>query len=109
LSTTLGIKIRKARKEGKFTLDALAKDAGLSKSYLWELENRDESQTPNPSAEKLVALAGALNLSVNYFLDNEVLSPEEKHIDEGFFRGYKQLDPTGKEQLRKVLEAFKKK
>lgn len=101
----LGEKIKNLRKKHGLTLDKLSAKANLSKSYLWELENR-ESQSP--SAEKLIAIADALGVSADYFLEDDVREPEEKHLDEAFFRGYKNLEPKDKEQLRKILEAFKK-
>jgi len=101
----LGDKIKKLRKKQGLTLDKLSTKASLSKSYLWELENR-ESQSP--SAEKLIALADALGVSADYFLEDDMREPEEKHLDQAFFRGYKNLDSKDKEQLRKILEAFKK-
>lgn len=101
----LGEKIKKLRKKQELTLDKLASKAGLSKSYLWELENRESL---SPSAEKLIAISDALGVSADYFLEDDVRAPEEKHLDEAFFRGYKNLDAKDKEQLRKILEAFKK-
>jgi transcriptional regulator with XRE-family HTH domain len=101
----LGEKLRALRKEKKLTLDQLAAQAKLSKSYLWELENRESQR---PSAEKLTALADVLGVSTAYFLEDDVRLPEEKHLDEAFFRSYQNLDQTGKEQLRKILETFKK-
>lgn len=101
----LGDKIKKLRKKQGLTLDKLSTKASLSKSYLWELENR-ESQSP--SAEKLIAIADALGVSADYFLEDDIREPEEKHLDEAFFRGYKNLETKDKEQLRKILEAFKK-
>lgn len=86
------------------TLDELAKKAEISKSYLWELENK-ESQS-SPSAEKLTSIAEALEISIDYFLIVDDREPEEKHIDEAFFRGYQNLETKEKEQLRKVLKAF---
>jgi transcriptional regulator with XRE-family HTH domain len=105
MPTQLGEKLRALRKEKKLTLDQLATQAKLSKSYLWELENRESQR---PSAEKLTALADVLGVGAAYFLEEDVRVPEEKHLDEAFFRGYQKLDQTGKEHLRKVLEAFKK-
>lgn len=101
----LGEKLRALRKDKKLTLDQLAAQAKLSKSYLWELENRESQR---PSAEKLSALADVLGVGSAYFLEDDVRRPEEKHLDEAFFRGYQNLDQTGKEQLRKILETFKK-
>jgi transcriptional regulator with XRE-family HTH domain len=101
----LGEKIRTLRRQKKLTLDELAAAAGMSKSYLWELENRD---TPNPSAEKLDALSKVLGMPVSYFLETDVAEPQERHMDEAFFRDYSSLDPVAKEQLRRIMEAFRK-
>jgi len=105
MSTRLGEKLRDLRKQRGLTLDGLAGLAGLSKSYIWELENRE---SPRPSAEKLTALADALGVTAEYFIEDDVRSPEERHLDQAFFRGYQKLEPEGKEQLRKILETFKK-
>lgn len=105
MSSNLGEKIKTLRKDKKLTLEKLADLAGLSKSYLWELENRESQK---PSAEKLSSLADALGVSMNYFIDQNSLEPKEEHLDEAFFRGYQQLDSGSKEQLRKILDAFKK-
>lgn len=105
MSEHLGSKIRKLRKENGFTLEYLADKAKLSKSYLWELENKESHR---PSAEKLNSIAEALKVTVHYLLEDDDRAPEEKHLDEAFFRSYKNLDPQGKEQLRKILDAFQK-
>lgn len=105
MATRLGEKLHKLRKERKLTLEKLADDAGLSKSYLWELENRESQR---PSAEKLTALADALGVAVSYFLEEDIRAPEERHLDEAFFRGYQKLEPEAKDQLRKILDTFKK-
>jgi transcriptional regulator with XRE-family HTH domain len=101
----LGEKLRALRKERKLTLEQLAAHAKLSKSYLWELENRESQR---PSAEKLTALADVLGVTTAYFLEEDFRAPQEKHLDEAFFRSYQQLDQDGKEHLRKILETFKK-
>jgi transcriptional regulator with XRE-family HTH domain len=108
VSTRLGEKLRELRKaKGReWTLERLADEAGLSKSYLWELENRESQR---PSAEKLTALADVLGVSVAYFIEEDTREPEEKHLDEAFFRGYQKLDPEAKEQIRRILGAFQKK
>ncbi|XIA62052.1 helix-turn-helix domain-containing protein [Bradyrhizobium sp. TZ2] len=46
------------RKKKGYSLDELARLSGASKSYLWELENRDERK---PSAEKLIDIARVLS------------------------------------------------
>lgn len=105
MANRLGEKLRDLRKERNLTLEKLADMAGLSKSYLWELENRESQR---PSAEKLTALADALGVAVSYFIEEDVRTPEQRHLDEAFFRGYQKLEPGAKEQLRKILDTFKK-
>jgi transcriptional regulator with XRE-family HTH domain len=105
MASRLGEKLRKLRKDNEFTLDALAEKSGLSKSYLWELENRESQR---PSAEKLTALASVFSVGATYFIEDDVRAPEERHRDEGFFRAYQKLDAEAKEQLRKILKTFKK-
>lgn len=105
MATRLGEKLRELRTKEGLTLEKLADKAGLSKSYVWELENRESQR---PSAEKLTALADALGVSAAYFIEEDVRAPEERHLDDAFFRGYQKLDPDAKEQLRKILKTFKK-
>jgi transcriptional regulator with XRE-family HTH domain len=105
MPSRLGEKLRKLRIEKGFTLDSLAAKSGLSKSYIWELENRESQR---PSAEKLTSLADVFGLTPTYFLEDDVRSPAEQHVDDGFFRAYQQLDKEDKARLQKILETFKK-
>lgn len=106
MASRLGEKLNALRKDQKLTLDQLADLSGLSKSYIWELENRESQR---PSAEKLTALADALGVSSAYFLEDDFRPPEQKHKDEAFFRNYQKLPPEAKDQLTKIMETFKKK
>lgn len=105
MANQLGDKLKRLRKDKGFTLESLAKVADVSKSYLWELENRE---VKSPSAQRLTSIAEQLDVSLEYFLEDDVRQPKEKHIDDAFFRGYKNLETTEKEQLRKILNTFKK-
>lgn len=105
MATALGVKLKALRTKKELTLDKLAELSGVSKSYLWELENRESQR---PSAEKLTAIADVLGVSPTYFIEEDARSPKERHLDEAFFRGYQSLDKDAKEQLRKILAAFKK-
>lgn len=100
----LGGKLRKLRKQKELSLDELAEKAGMSKSYLWKLENHGSTR---PSAETLSGLADVLGVSIAYFLDDACL-PEQSHIDDAFFRNYMQLDVESKNQMRKILDTFRK-
>ncbi|ABE47024.1 helix-turn-helix domain-containing protein [Polaromonas sp. JS666] len=105
MATKLGEKIRSYRTKKGLTLEALAHQAGLSKSYLWELENRESQR---PSAEKLQGIADVLGVDVSFFVDDSVDNPQEAHRDKQFFRNFSKLDEDSKEQLRRILETFRK-
>lgn len=60
---SLAKKIREERKKAGLTLDELADKAGLSKTYLWELE-QDEDGLKRPSAETVLKIADALSLTI---------------------------------------------
>jgi transcriptional regulator with XRE-family HTH domain len=104
MSRKIGEQIRKLRTEKKMTLDKLAEEAGLSKSYLWEIENKSP---PRPSAEKLAGLARALGVTVDFLLgtdsDQDLISAQ----DRAFFREYQKMTPAMKEklwQMKKLLD-----
>jgi transcriptional regulator with XRE-family HTH domain len=104
MSEKIGTKIRALRLSKKLTLDQLAERAGLSKSYLWELENKDP---PRPSAEKLGGLAKALEVTVDYFVGHDTPEELQSAEDKAFFREYQRMSPALKgklRQMRKLLE-----
>lgn len=97
MAPPFGEKIRELRKRKGLTLDQLATATGSSKSYIWELENKDP---PRPSAEKITRIADALEVTVDYLLGNEVdLQSAE---DKAFFRRYSQMPPAARAKVRKV-------
>lgn len=105
MASRLGEKLKALRTSKGYTLDKLAELSSLSKSYIWELENRESQR---PSAEKLTALGDVFGVAASYFIEEDVREPEERHLDEAFYRNYQGLDSDSKERLRKIAEAFKK-
>jgi transcriptional regulator with XRE-family HTH domain len=103
MPTKLGIKINKLRTDRGLSLEGLAKAADVSKSYLWEVENRDVS----PTAEKLKAIAAAFEIEVAFLLDDQVQAEPEDHVDRRFYRNYTQLDPETKKQMQRILDTFR--
>lgn len=105
MATPVGDKIRKLRKEQKLSMEALAAQADMSKSYLWELENSDDA---NPTMDKLAQLAAVLDTTPEYLAQNEQADQPEDAYDKAFFRNYKSLKPETKQQLLEILKTLKK-
>ena len=101
----LGQKIRRLRKEKGLTLERLAEATGSSKSYIWELENKNP---PRPSAEKVARIAEALGVTSDYLVDPNEGRPTEEVVDQAFFRKYKGLPNETKERIRQMVEIWSK-
>ncbi len=99
----LGDKIRTLRKQKKFSLDQLAELTESSKSYIWELENKDD---PKPSAEKIGKIAAVLDVTTEFLLTESATTPDEEVLDEAFFRKYKNMSEPDKKKIRKILDAW---
>lgn len=100
---SFGEKIKELRKKAGLTLDQLGEMTGSSKSYIWEIENKSP---PRPSADKIDKIAKALGVTSDYLMDQK--SDLATAEDEAFFRKYKGLDPSVKEQIRRITETFQK-
>lgn len=103
MAKSFGDRIRTLRKEHGLTLDKLAEQAGLSKSYLWELENKDP---PRPSAEKLAGIAKALQTTVDFLIGTD--TEAESAADVAFFREYKRMTPDMKATLKQMAKLLDK-
>lgn len=103
MPSPLGDKIRALRKEKKLSLERLAELTESSKSYIWELENKDD---PKPSAKKIGKIASVLEVTAEFLLTESTTPPGEEVIDEAFFRKYKSMPEGTKKRLRKILDAW---
>lgn len=105
MPTTLGDKIKYHRGKKGYSLDKLADLTESSKSYIWELENRE---TRKPSGEKLTRIARALSVTTDYLLD-EMAKPEEAVMQEAFFRKFNRLDAEDKKKIEQLIDIWEKK
>jgi transcriptional regulator with XRE-family HTH domain len=101
----LGEKIKKLRKEKGLTLEGLAEQTGSSKSYIWELENKNP---PRPSAEKVSRIAEALGVTSDFLIDENESTPTPAVLDEAFYRQYRRLPDPTKEKIRQMVEIWSK-
>ena len=95
-----GDRIKERRLALKMTLDQLAQATTSSKSYIWELENKNP---PRPSAEKLAVIAQALEVTVDYLLGSDEQTLEEAE-DKAFYRSYSGLPSETRRQLRDMAK-----
>jgi transcriptional regulator with XRE-family HTH domain len=100
MADKFGKRIKELRIAKGMTLDDLAKATNSAKSYVWELENKDP---PRPSADKLSAIAKALDVTVDYLFGRDEQSVGDA-TDLAFFREYTGLPPGTKEQLRQMAK-----
>jgi transcriptional regulator with XRE-family HTH domain len=98
----LGEKIKALRTAKKQTLEQLAKKCESSKGYIWEIENRG---TRKPSGEKLTLIAQALSVTTDYLLD-ESASPDEKVLQEAFFRKFSKLEDEDKKKIEQMVDMW---
>lgn len=75
----LGDRIKAIRGSLGWTQDKLAKEAGISKSFLSEIENGKA----NVSGENLLKIANALNASLDYLMKGDTAGAAErpKHVE----------------------------
>lgn len=71
-SDSVGARIQALREELGLSRAELADRADLSKSYIWNLENKPEHQ--RPSGDTLYALAEALNTTMSELLGRKLLT-----------------------------------
>lgn len=79
---TIGSRIRRHREEKAISLSRLAREAGISKGYLWSLESRPQGDADQrPSAQTLYAIAKALGVTLADLLGEQLVSDDDRPID----------------------------
>ncbi len=74
--SSVGERIKKRRTELGWTQDQLAQKAGISKSFLSDLENGKRSV----SADNLLDIARVLSLSLDYLMKGEETEPKSAEV-----------------------------
>lgn len=104
MPSLLGVKIKELRRGKGLTLEQLAQATESSKSYMWEIENKDVAR---PSAEKLERIAEVLEVTAAYLIDASRMEPTEDVSDTAFYRKYQKLEAEDKARLQRILDALK--
>jgi transcriptional regulator with XRE-family HTH domain len=103
MTTALGEKMRDLRKRKGYTLEKLAELTESSKSYIWELENKNP---PRPSAEKVGRIAAVLGVTSDYLVDSTDKTDVVEATDQAFFRRYRKMDPATKDKIRRMVDLW---
>jgi transcriptional regulator with XRE-family HTH domain len=69
---TVGARVRYLREVRRWTQERLAQEAGVSKSFISEVEH----DRRNPSAEKLLEIASVLGASLDFIMKGEGVTEE---------------------------------
>jgi transcriptional regulator with XRE-family HTH domain len=103
VANAIGDKIRELRKKKGYTLEKLAELSESSKSYIWELENKNP---PRPSAEKVARIAAVLGVTSDYLVDQTETVQVADAADDAFFRKYRRMDSGTKDKIRRMVELW---
>ncbi|MDE0138695.1 MAG: helix-turn-helix transcriptional regulator [bacterium] len=76
---SIGDRIRRYRSDAGLSLSQLSMSAGVSKGYLWSLENVPDKR---PSAQTLYAIATALGVTMSSLLGRRLLTNQPTDIPE---------------------------
>ena len=74
---SIGDRIKRYRGDAGLSLSQLAISAGVSKGYLWSLENAPDKR---PSAETLYAIANALGVTMSSLLGRRLVANQPTDI-----------------------------
>jgi transcriptional regulator with XRE-family HTH domain len=103
MTKPLGDKIRTLRKSKGYTLEKLAELSDSSKSYIWELENKNP---PRPSGEKIAKIAAVLGVTADYLIDQTETLKLEDATDTAFFRKYRKMPEDTKERILRMVDLW---
>lgn len=103
MDNQLGAKVKNLRKLKGLTLEELGAEIGSGKSYIWELENRGVKR---PSAEKLAAIAKALDTTTEYLVNNDMTEPSDEIRRVAFFRKFDRLSAEDQEKINGIVDMW---
>lgn len=103
MSAIMASKIRELRSTQDLTMQRLADLTNSSKSYVWELESGNMTR---PSAIKLLSLAKALNVSMEFLVDDSLKEITSSDSQKVLFAKVKRLSVVDQAKLEHVITAW---
>jgi transcriptional regulator with XRE-family HTH domain len=77
---SLAEQLREHRKRADLSLEEVAAKAGISKTYLWELE-KDQEGVKKPSADVLLRIANALSVTMAVLLELPTVKTKQTPVE----------------------------
>ena len=99
---TIGDKVKALRLSKKITIIALSRATGMSDRAIRYIENNERQ----PGVDAIKKLAEALNITVDYFMDDDVFQ-QELHKEEVLAQAKEKYGSRGMAQARAVYESAK--
>ena len=99
---TIGDKVKALRLSKKITIIALSRATGMSDRAIRYIENNERQ----PGVDAIKKLAEALNVTVDYFMDDDVFQ-QELHKEEVLAQAKEKYGSRGMAQARAVYESAK--
>ena len=97
----LGVKIKELRQSRGLTQDLLAEIVGCNTSHISNIENNHTKVSLNV----LLAIANALDTSIDYLLSNQYGNPSLA-LDNEIARNLSKCDNATKERLLRIIKAY---
>ena len=97
----LGVKIKELRQSRGLTQDLLAEIVGCNTSHISNIENNHTKVSLNV----LLAIANALDTSIDYLLSNQYEN-SSLAMDNEIARTLAKCDATTKERLLRIIKAY---
>ena len=94
----LGLRIKQIRQSQNLTQDALAESVSCNTSHISNIENNHTKVSLNV----LLAIANALNTSIDYLLSNQYEN-SSMALDNEIMRAVKDCDNEKKEKILKII------
>lgn len=95
----LGLRIKEMRQDRGLTQDALADMVGCNTSHISNIENNHTMVSLNV----LLAIANALNTSIDFLLSDQYMN-SALALDNEILRAIKDFDDQKKEKILKIIE-----
>ena len=101
-NATIGDKVKALRLSKKITIIALSRATGMSDRAIRYIENNERQ----PGVDAIKKLAEALDVTVDYFMDDDVFQ-QELHKEEVLAQAKEKYGSRGMAQARAVYESAK--